>query len=138
MRNVLFKWILVAAMVGLLCLPGCKESEGTAYHELYRLWEWVESTGGFAGGLQTPDSVGYNQYIEFEEDGRYTHRKEGIAVTRGTYTIISAESILDNQVYDMLVFDNGAIPNQAIIQLTDNRLVLRDECFDCSTHIYSR
>jgi hypothetical protein len=128
-------WVVV--MAGVLFLPGCKKSDDTTLSEICYTWEWVRSVGGIGGTEQTPDSEGYTQKIKFDEDDRYTKYRNDLVVGSGTYTITSAESILDGQVYDMVVFDDGS-PNQAIISVTGSELILREDCFDCFTHTYQK
>ncbi len=137
MKRMLFSLMWAFIMVGVLLHPGCKKSDSSPYSMIYHKWEWVESIGGLGGWVRTPESEGYTQSIEFDENGFYTKYKNNVVDRRGTYTIIRAESQLDQKEYDMVVFDDGS-PTQAIMILTDNQLTLREECFDCFTHTYRR
>ncbi|MFC2146370.1 hypothetical protein ACFLRT_03310 [Acidobacteriota bacterium] len=137
MKTRLFRLMWVVVILGVLFYPGCKKSESSEYSQLYYTWEWVQSSGGIGGVVMNPASEGYTQSIDFEENGSYTLYRNNLVVSSGTYTITRAQSILDNEEYDMVVFDDGS-PPQAITQLSDNELTLREECFDCFTHIYRR
>jgi len=126
-------WAVVTTAV-LFC-PGCKKTETSPFSMLYHRWEWVRSSGGIAGVVQTPQSEGYTQAIDFDEEGFFTLYRDNAVFISGSYTVINAESILDNTGYDMIIFDNGLLQS-AIIQLSEDTLVLREEAFDCFTHTY--
>jgi hypothetical protein len=137
MKLMLVKLMWAVVMVGVLFQPGCKKVDQSSVSKICHKWEWINTSGGIGGVVKTPDSEGYTQAVDFDEEGLYTTYMNNSVVSSGTYTIISAESELDSQVYDMVMFDNGA-PAQAIRLLTDNELILREECFDCFTHTYRR
>jgi len=128
-------WAVLTAAV-LFC-PGCKKTDTSPFSMLYHQWEWVQSSGGIAGVVQTPQSEGYTQTIDFDENGFFTVYQNNAVAISGTYTIIRAESILDNQEHDMIVFDNSLLES-AITQLNGDTLILREEAFDGFTHTYRR
>jgi len=137
MKARAFKLIWAVVIFGVLFYPGCKKLESSKFNQLYYTWEWVQSIGGVGGELRTPTSEGYTQSIDFEENGSYTIYRNNLVFRSGTYTITSAVSSLDQQEYDMVVFDDGT-PPQAITQLSDHELTLREDCLDCFTHSYRR
>ena len=128
-------WVVVMAVV--LLLPGCKKSDDTLLPDICFTWEWVESVGGIVLTEKNPDSEGYTQKLEFREDGHYVKYRNDLVIGSGTFTITSAESMLDGVEYDMVVFDDGS-PAQAILILTDTMLILRDECDDNYAHTYKK
>ena len=128
-------WTVV--MVGVFFYPGCKKTGSSSFSRICHNWEWIQSVGGIGGVVQTPQSQGYTQSIVFDEEGLYTKYRDNTVVRSGTYTITRAVSELDDIEYDMVVFDDGSQP-QAVTLLTDNELILREECFDCFTHTYRR
>jgi hypothetical protein len=137
MKTRVFRLMWVVVILGVFVYPGCKKSENSQLSQLYHTWEWVRSIGGIGGVVMNPASEGYTQSIDFEENGSYTKYRNNLVVRRGTFTITSAVSVLDQQEYDMVVFDDGS-PTQAITRLTDRELTLREECIDCLTHSYRR
>lgn len=137
MKARVFRLIWAVVIFGVLFYPGCKKSESSKLSQLYHTWEWVQSSGGVGGVLTTPASAGYSQSIDFEENGSYTIYRNDLVFRSGTYTITSALSSLDQQEYDMVVFNDGS-PPQAITQLNDHELTLREDCIDCFTHSYRK
>ena len=137
MKARVLKLIWAVAILSVLFFLGCKKSESSEYSQLYHLWEWIQSSGGIAGVVRTPASEGYTQSMDFEENGSYTIYRNNLVFSSGTYTITRAVSMLDNVEYDMIAFDDGS-PPQAITQLSDNELTLREDCIDCFTHFYRR
>ncbi|MCP5103557.1 MAG: hypothetical protein GY950_09270 [bacterium] len=136
MKNVLFKLVLVVVLAGVLLHPSCKKSDDSANSEICFKWEWVQSAGGIAGVVQTPQSEGYTQAIEFDEDGNFTRYTNDAVVSTGTYVIDRAQSDLDDLEYDMILFDGG-VP-LAVTRVTAGELILREECWDCFTHTYQK
>jgi hypothetical protein len=137
MKTRVFRSMWAVVILGVIVYPGCKKSESSQLSQLYHTWEWVQSIGGIGGVVMNPASEGYTQSIDFEENGSYTKYRNNLVVRRGTFTITSAVSALDQQEYDMVMLDDGS-PTQAITRLTDHELTLRDECLDCFTHSYRR
>ncbi len=137
MRDMLIKIMFAVMIVGLLLYPACKKTDLAADDNIFHTWEWTESSGGIAGVVQTPASEGYTQSIKFEQGGLYTRYRNDTVVGNGTYTLTSEESMLDDTVYDMIVFDDGT-PKQAIMIVNATQLILREDCFDCFTHTYQR
>ena len=137
MKARVFILIWAAVILVVLPYPGCKKSESSQLSRLYHTWEWVQSSGGINGVIMNPASEGYTQSMDFDENGSYTKYRDNLVVRSGTFRITSAVSSLDQQEYDMVLFDDGS-PVQAITRLTDHELTLREECVDCFTHRYRR
>lgn len=132
-----FKILLLMLVTGLLLMPGCKKSNPLPIDDIYHMWTWVQSSGGLAGGIHTPDSVGYTQAIRFTEGGQFTRYQDGNVTVSGTFTIERQTSLLDNVEYEMIIYNDGT-PPQAIIAVSSSTLTIRDDCIDCGQHIYSR
>ncbi len=137
MNAKLFKLMWAVVMVVLLVQPGCKKVGQSSGSMLTYSWQWVRSVGGIAGVTQTPQSEGYTQAIDFDENGSYTKYRDNINVASGTFTVTRAESQLDGQQYDMVTLDDGSEP-MAVTMLSESQLILREDCFDCFTHTYQR
>jgi len=136
-KNMLFAFMVSVLVPGVLLQPGCKKTDLSLDSNLFHDWEWIETSGGFAGEFRTPGSEGYTQSLKFEKNGTYTKYKDNVVVERGTFTIITGQSILDHKEHDMVVFSNGNLP-QTIFVLTEHELTLAEECIDCYTHRYRR
>lgn len=137
MENIFFRLIGVVVLVTVSFQPGCRELDNSIYNKICFKWEWTKSTGGIGGVVKTPESEGYTQSVDFDKNGLYVKYRNNAAEASGTYNIVRAQSELDGQEYDMVILDEGLLP-QAIIQVTENELILREECYDCFTHHYRR
>jgi hypothetical protein len=138
MKRMVFKLLWVVVIVGIVFPAGCKKtSTNLPTSQIAYMWEWTQSTGGLAGVIQTPQSEGYTQATDFDDNGQYTKYRDNAIIASGAYSLTRNVSQLDGIEYDMVVFNDGTAP-QAILSVSDNQLVLREECFDCFTHTYRR
>jgi hypothetical protein len=124
----------IAIVFSILCLfCSCtKDSNGS----LTGKWEWVKSSGGISGRLQTPASTGKNVYLEISSN-RIKSFENGNLVLDYEYSIQTKKSLLTNVEQEMIVDNqNNNIPQTFIVKGTT--LYLNDECFDCYQSVYLR
>jgi len=117
----------------------------THVEKLYGSWNWVQSSGGFAGLIETPLTAGYTQKIDFNRTGVFTTYKNGILITTMNFTLTEGISILNSvKVYLIKYKTNGSSSNnynritQSIVFGGQDSLYLYDECFDCYSYIYTK
>ncbi len=96
-------------------------------------WNWVRTTGGFAGGITTPDSAGKNMQLVFPGDGMVQHIGDMNIIFSGTYQLAT----------DKTIFSSGSIPVIIIGKMTysylfpaENILILSENVYDGFTHEY--
>ncbi len=135
-HRFVLKSIGFVVLVVLFLIVGCKESDLSTGNMLQNQWQWVQTSGGIGGVVLTPTSEGYNQALDFTEDGTYIRYMNNAIAESGSYRIVKKESILDHQVYDTVIFEAG-IP-MSILTLTDHQLILREEVWDGFTDTYRR
>jgi hypothetical protein len=124
----------IAIVFSILCLfCACtKDNNGT----LTGKWEWVKSSGGISGRIQTPASTGKNVYLEISSN-RIKSFENGNLVLDYEYSIQTKKSLLTNVEQEMIVDNqNNNIPQTFIVKGTT--LYLNDECFDCYQSVYLR
>ncbi len=99
-------------------------------------WEWLKSTGGFAGHTITPDSTGYSeQQLHFGPDSEFLFFRADTMVTSGQYSL-SKES--EKIMIKYSTGDGPHLPDQWVEFNNNDTLVLRDRCADCYTSTYKR
>ncbi|MDZ7660180.1 hypothetical protein [Fodinibius sp.] len=99
-------------------------------------WEWIKSTGGFAGHTITPDSPGYSkQQLHFGRDDEFSFFRADTLVTSGQYSL-SKES--DKIMIEYNTGNSPHIPDQWVELNKNDILVLNDRCADCYTSTYKR
>ncbi len=124
----------ITIVFSILCLfCSCtKDSIGS----LTGKWEWVKSSGGISGRLQTPASTGKNVYLEISSN-RIKSFENGNLALDYEYSIQTKKSLLTNLEQEMIVDNqNNNIPQTFIVKGTT--LYLNDECFDCYQSVYLR
>ena len=97
-------------------------------------WIWVKSTGGFAGRTDTPSSTGQQITIEFSKN-RYKKYVDGDLVDDLRYVIKLDNSIFSTEMEEIIIYRNDW---RQTFLVTEQSLILSDECYDCFQHEYKR
>jgi len=100
--------------------------------ELLGKWNWIESSGGFAGKTETPATTGNSITIEFTRE-KYIKYVNGLAEQEMTYQIEKGKSIRKTEDSFLILYENG---RKQSIEIIDNKLILFDECHDCYQNEY--
>ena len=54
-------------LIEIFLFTNCEDSEEAQFeHQIVCKWNWIESFGGYAGNLITPESEGYSKMIIFD------------------------------------------------------------------------
>lgn len=97
-------------------------------------WNWVSSSGGITGAMQTPQSTGNTQRLEITST-MITFFINGNFVSESNYTIEIRESVVLSGTHEMMILDNEF---RNIIQFDGNNLFLNGDCNDCFASEYIR
>jgi hypothetical protein len=100
--------------------------------QLLGTWTWLESSGGFAGKTETPETTGNIISITFSKD-KYTKYLNGELNSEMTYKIEKGSSIRTEDDTYLIIYENG---RKQSIELIENKLILYDECHDCYQNEY--
>lgn len=111
------------------CDSGVKPEHGLMYQ-----WNWLGSSGGFAGQTITPASTGDKIIIEFTSK-KYLKYVNGQLEEEVRYSIKEGESIFSTQKTNIIELRSGW---RQSYKISGDTLFLADECFDCSGHVYVR
>ena len=111
--------------------------------QLIGSWNWVESSGGFAGNTINPTTEGYSKQMEFSENGKHFEFKEREKMTIRNYEFQEHKSIHNSQVEYMIKFASPTTDNDlhwynSFDFIGNDTLFLSDECYDCYGHLYVR
>jgi hypothetical protein len=123
MRSLLF----VLAVVLLSC-----ESAVEPDSRLLDSWQWVSSSGGFAGTMETPASTGEEVMIEFTAK-KFRKYVNGSLTEELGYKVKLEESIYSTEPEEVINYSNGWRQSYLI---KDDTLYLSDQCYDCYGYIY--
>lgn len=106
-------------------------------------WSWVETSGGFGGGIVNPKTEGYTIQMEFTKKGIFKSYKDNVFNLEMKYKVILAKSIYSAEKKHIIHYvgengqNNGMIDDYFELKGKDT-LVLKQECPDCYTKIYVR
>ena len=124
--------LLIFSLFSMLSF--CSKEESQIKDKLIGEWTWVESSGGFAGKIETPSTTGKEITIEFSSE-KYIKYVNGDIESEMTYTIEKGSSIRTTEETYLIVYENG---KKQSVELIDNKLILYDECHDCYQNEYVR
>ena len=138
MQRAMVRHSLVTLLACLTLLTAsCTVLEpGSSDHPLVGSWEWLESTGGFAGWTLTPDSPGESpRWLVYRRDGTVSLYRSGSPVRTAYYTVRQKgeDMLLSYQTPDERFW-----PQQVARFAGSDTLVLLDTCADCYNSTYRR
>jgi hypothetical protein len=115
-----------------MCLASCAQLlSPTPQERLLGSWEWLEATGGFAGGTRTPESTGETMSLRFRDDDSVMVVKDGEPFAVAGFALGAAgrdgEKGALSVTYDPPIF---GFESQMARFLTLDTLVLTDPCCD--------
>ena len=105
--------------------------------KIFGKWEWVSSTGGFAGKTITPATEGYTLQIEFNSNGAYKEYKSGTLTAQRTF-LFSQESSIQNHKQAWIISSGAGSLKQAVSFSGQDTLMLSEQVHDSFQHLYSR
>lgn len=113
--------------------------------KLFGNWEWVQTSGGFAGEIITPQSGGDTWSVEFNSNGIFKHYKNGKKVDKQKYTLSAGTSMLTNATAWFINYENASILDKTGPHLPQtfrfggqDSLFISDEAFDGYNYVYVR
>jgi hypothetical protein len=121
MKKILFL-ILISFLISCE-----RNSENSTSENLIAKWNWIKSSGGIDGKVETPSSTGKNIVLEFSQN-KVKVFENGILKSEKNYNIQTKTSIMGGQK-QMLIYDPYQ-PDQSFL-IENNKLFLSDECNDC-------
>jgi hypothetical protein len=129
-------WIILIT----ISLVSCKKDDQLAAFtskEIFGTWQWVQSSGGFAGGTYTSANTAYSQVLQFNRDSSYVIHTNDTLVESGRFTIKEEKTMYGEQLMPVIRFQDGQM-SETIFQLTPDSLTLAQNCYDCYVVGYVR
>lgn len=126
------KIIYLLAFVGFA--TGCATMRPTGGSpDITGHWEWVSTTGGFAGRTSTPATSHKTQGMQITPDSLFYYQS-GELERAAAYRLIQAESNLSHTDGWMIEGSDRKV----FVERKDSTLILKEDCWDCFTHTYHR
>ncbi len=141
-------WVFAIVMLSFF-MTTCRKDISVPNQDLDKLfttWNWVQSTGGFAGQVTSPATTGYSQTIEFGRDGIYKRYKNGKLLDKFKFTLSEGTSIFSTGSAFLIkyeqtgIFSSNDSPmiSQSIKFSGQDTLFLNDEVYDGYSNIYTK
>jgi hypothetical protein len=140
--------LAMAFLAVCLFLTSCRKDITVPNSEMNKLfgnWQWIETSGGFAGQVKTPATEGYSQSVEFKSDGIYKLYHDGKQKDKKTFTLSQGSSIHDTVTAVLITYKNTGCGNKTedVIKQSvkfggQDTLFLLDECADCYSFVFVR
>lgn len=120
-----------------ILFTSCSDKVLPETNEIMGTWNWISSSGGFAGSIYTPESTGENIVLEFTPDSVYREYRNDSLIIETGFQIIMSKSIYDHDSVKMVSFYQDMI-RRSIVFDSPNDLILRDEMYDGFSSHYRR
>jgi hypothetical protein len=130
-RNRVGRWVMVL----MAAASGCGNATGPlSGDEIVGVWDWEESSGGFASTTITPESAGYTMTLEFTASGDVEMIREDVVASSGYRIVLTDDGNAERIEYDvsLLGFETQEVT------FVGGRLVLTDPCCDGFTYRFAR
>src|SRR5689334_18447118 len=127
------KYTVTLALAAFVLLSSkCKKDIEVPSAELKKIfgkWEWVSSTGGFAGKTITPASAGYQVRLEFNSNGAYKRYKNNSLEDQRNFSFQQETSTYNHQTVWAVSFSGS--PLSMLVDFSGNdTLLLNDNAYD--------
>jgi len=130
----------IALIISILVLASCTKENtipSTGPSKLAGKWNWVYSCGGLAGTTYTPKTEKKTVMIEYDTNFTYRYYENDTLKHESQYHIIKDRSIFSRDS-SLIIVNNLSSMRQSYAILSNDTLILRDECYDCFEHLYTR
>lgn len=124
---------LLSLSILILVISCDKECGDANISELRGDWEWIESTGGFAGITITPETEMATQSLKINKTHYEAYRNDSLMFRSEYDIVITPDSSWGTNTF--LEFETGG--SVAFIQ-QGTSLTLYELCADCFMHSYER
>jgi len=122
---------LILLLLPLLLSCSSNKNAGSKPPKIIGNWQWLETTGGFAGIKKTPESTNQIKNLQITKDSIFYY-DNGELTSSQPYKLQLAKSMLSKKTEWQL---NETI-SKVFIHRQDSTLILREDCFDCFSHKY--
>nr|WP_199002444.1 hypothetical protein [Flavobacterium sp. ASV13] len=123
----------------LIIMSSCSNNDAinSTKKSLQGKWNWVSSSGGFAGTTETPKSTNKVIYIEFSGSSYKKYIDEQLAFDY-PFEIKTQKSIFGGERPMIVSTDSSKYFPAMSFEFQNNELHLSEECYDCFGSVYVR
>lgn len=106
-------------------------------------WEWIESSGGFGGGILTPKTEAYTIRVEFTKKNIFKSYKDGVFNTQNNIKFVTGKSVYSQEEQLLIKYFKGTSADMSMMNDSfefkgKDTLILKQECHDCYTRTFVR
>ncbi len=117
-----------------LGLAACESSEPVKSNDIVGTWEWVSTTGGFAGVNEKPGE-GEKVLLTFNRDLSYKKMHNDSLLSEGKYTLSKGTSYLQNKVVDFVQIGQGV---ETYYEIKGDQLYMYEDVNDGFNYTYKK
>lgn len=128
-------FLLAGTMIVLASCTASHSPSDAANASIYHRWILTRTSGGFMGTVK--DYPDRNLALWLTADGNATHYDRDSVISRTTFTVEYGSSVVMSDSVHQVRYANEAA-TQVIARLTRDTLILIDNAYDGTTHIYER
>lgn len=130
-----FVKMITVLSIGLYFFSSCEDSEEVEEfkHQIVGKWNWIQSFGGYAGHLITPQSEGYSKTIIFDVNKYYSVFRNDTLTEKIKFQITYEDIWVDQGLEEILNIEGDPIKQVIEFKGVDT-LKLIEHCMDCFNH----
>lgn len=113
---------------------GCSSSGDSSEEKIVGEWQWLISSGGIAGVIETPESTGKDILLQITPDSIKQFSNDELQY-KAKYDIIETDENIYQKNHKIIVPEDGL---RLIIDFEGKNLILTQDCFDCFANVYER
>lgn len=113
--------LFIAGIYG--CDTGVETQE-----DIYGSWNWIRTTGGFAGVSLTPQSEGYTMKAVFSRGNSASFYKNDSLIWTSKFTVNKEKTIFSEEEMSVIHYESTRLPQA--ISIKGDTLTLSDNAYD--------
>ncbi|MBS1525077.1 MAG: hypothetical protein JST19_05475 [Bacteroidetes bacterium] len=83
-------------LLGVSCKKGIGPEPVVDINKIYGTWDWLSSSGGFAGGTETPQNTHTRMSLKITNGTMYSYRNDTL-VSQRNFVVVKAKSFIVTQ-----------------------------------------
>ena len=94
-------------------------------------WQWIETSGGFAGVKKTPETTNQIKHLQITKDSIFYYENGELKNTQPYKLELGMSNLSKKNAWKI-----AETVSKVFVYRTDSTLALVEDCYDCFTHKY--
>lgn len=134
-------WVLGFASTFLACSSKSIQRSHPPQAPWVGKWQWKETSGGFAGQIETPSSTGKTKTLILHSDSSFIMLENDKKVASGSFHTRQGKSIYQSETSTLFIFpeEQPWFHHPLSLNIPKNYILeLKEECHDCYQYQFEK